>query len=326
VTFPYAIGLYVFAAPWSVFTADHVMLLRVIVCSAQAVAGSLLYPVIVRAWNDRAAALTAVVLFNVVPLPYGLLGNANLTNTFGEAVALAAVLTASLVPPARALPLALFFLVSALAFLSHVSTFALLGVTLMGLTVAYRLLGGRPLRQTAWSIGLLTIVSALLAVILYYGHFTDVYRNALRVRADTAGPAPVSPPAPGLTLPARVENAIRFAIAMIGWPILLLATVGAWRCVADRSRDRATLAVMAWAGACTIFFAVAVMRVDAPFQRYAAEFFGRVLLATAPAAVVLAGRGTGWAWTHGLALRFASASLVGCALALGNRTWISWFL
>ncbi len=93
VTFPYAIGLYVFAAPWTVFTHDHVTLLRVIVCSAQAVAGALLYPVVVKAWSDRAAALTAVVLFNVVPLPYGLVGNANLTNTFGEAVALTAMLT-----------------------------------------------------------------------------------------------------------------------------------------------------------------------------------------------------------------------------------------
>ncbi len=89
---------------------------------------------------------------------------------------------------------------------------------------------------------------------------------------------------------------------MIGWPILLLAIVGAWRSVVDRSYDRATLAVMAWTVACAVFLAVAVMRVDAPFQRYAAEFFGRVLLATFPAAVLLAARATGWAWKHGVPL------------------------
>src|SRR6185436_8529652 len=109
VTFPYAIGLYVFAAPWTILTHDYVTLLRVIVCTAQVLAGALLYPVIVKGWNDRAAALMAVVLFNLVPLPYGLLGNANLTNTFGEAVAVAAVASASLISSVAVLPFALFF-------------------------------------------------------------------------------------------------------------------------------------------------------------------------------------------------------------------------
>jgi hypothetical protein len=67
------------------------------------------------------------------------------------------------------------------------------------------------------------------------------------------------------------------------------------------------------------------MRVDAPFQRYAAEFFGRVLLATSPAWVVLAARGTGWAWKQGLTLRLGSAVLVAWALASGMQNWNSWF-
>ena len=112
---------------------------------------------------------------------------------------------------------------------------------------------------------------------------------------------------------------------MIGWPILLPAVVGLWRSIADRSRDRATLAVMAWAVACAAFLGVAVMRVDAPFQRYAAEFFGRVLLATFPAAVVLAARGTAWMWHHGATGRIASALLLLCAVVLGTPHWIVWF-
>ncbi len=83
---------------------------------------------------------------------------------------------------------------------------------------------------------------------------------------------------------------------------------------------------MAWAIACLVFLGVAVMRVDAPFQRYAAEFFGRVLLATFPAAVVLAARGTGWAWTQGLPTRLASAVIIACAVGLGVRSWAAWFL
>jgi hypothetical protein len=333
VTFPYAIGLYVFALPWSVFTQDHVTLLRVVVCSVQAAAGALLYPVIVKAWNDRTAAVSAVVLFNVVPLPYGLLGNANLTNSFAEAVALMAVLTASWVSGARALALLAVFLLSTLAFLSHVSTLALLSTTLMALAVGYRFIGTPELRQPALSIGLVTIGSVILALVLYYGHFGDVYKNALRVRADTTATQPqsetASPPAPAAgqeaTLAARIANAIGFGVGMIGWPILLLAVVGAWRSLVERSRDRATLDVLAWAVACALFLGVAVMRVDAPFQRYAAEFFGRVLLATFPAAVVLAARGTGWLWKHGLPCRLASGLVIVCAVVLGMQNWMAWF-
>jgi hypothetical protein len=333
VTFPYAIGLYVFAAPWSLLTHDYVTLLRVVVCSAQAIAGALLYPVVVKAWGDRTAALTAVVLFNVVPLPYGLIGNANLTNTFGEAVALSAVATASLLFSGRLLPVVLLFLLCALAFLSHVSTFALLGVTLVTLAILYRTLGAASERRPAWSIAVVTIVSAVLAVVLYYGHFGDVYKNALRVRADATaqsqtelGMTPTSVRLPTASLAARITDAIGFAIAMIGWPILLLTVVGAWRSIKDGQRDRATLAVIAWAVAGAMFLGVALMRVEAPFQRYAAEFFGRVLLATFPAAVVLAARAAGWAWKQGPLFGLASASLVASAVVLGIHSWMGWFL
>ena len=332
VTFPYAIGLYVFAAPWTVLTRDYVTLLRVIACAAQVTAGALLYPVIVKGWNDRAAALMAVVLFNLVPLPYGLLGNANLTNTFGEAVAVAAVASASLVS-GGVLPFALFFGVTALAFLSHVSTFANLGVTLAVLVVGYRVLGGPSLQRLAWPIGLLTLGAATLAVILYYGHFGEVYKTALRVRAATpaavsqtdVAPVPVPASSQGPSLGTRVTNAIGSAVGMIGWPILLPAVVGLWRSIVDRSRDRATLAAMAWAVSCAVFLGVAVMRVDAPFQRYAAEFFGRVLLATFPAAVVLAARGAAWLWNHGATGRIVSALLMLWAVVLGTPHWIVWF-
>ena len=333
VSFPYAIGLYLFAAPWSMFTRDYVTLLRVIVCAAQAIAGALLYPVVLKAWADRVAAIVAVALFNLVPLSYGLLGNANLTNTFGEAVALATVLTASLLTP-RVLPLVLLLLLSSLGFLSHVGTFAILGVTLITLAVLYGWLGGAALRRLAWSIAAVSIVSALLAVVVYYGHFGDVYRKAVEVRATASvsetqsgrPPAGTADVVASASLASRVVNASTFAIQVIGWPLILLALVGAWRLLIEGARDRASLAVLAWMLACVTFLAIALMRVDAPFQRYAAEFFGRVLLATSPAAVLLAARATGWAWQQGLALRFASASLLVCAAFLGLQSWTSWFL
>jgi hypothetical protein len=337
VSFPYAIGLYVFAAPWSLLFRDHVSLLRVVVCAAEVVAGALLYPLVVRAWNDRVAAALAVVLVNLVPLQYGLLGNANLTNAFGEAVALATVLVASLMYGTGSLPaLASLFVLASLAFLSHVSTFALLGVTLTALAVLYRALGDPALHRLAWTILAVSILSALVAVALYYGHFGAVYKDALRVRANspTANQPAVEDMLPpgdygtsqNASLSSRIVNAVAFAIGMIGWPIVLLSLVGAWRLWVDRARDRATLAILAWTAACLAFLAVAVMRVDAPFQRYAAEFFGRVLLATFAAAILLAARGTAWAWRTGLVTRLTSALLVVCAVILGIRSWMAWFL
>ena len=81
-----------FAAPWASLTSDHVTLLRVVVCVSDAVAGAMLYLAIVKIWKDRLAAALAAVLYNVVPLTYGLLSDANLTNLFAQSVALVALM------------------------------------------------------------------------------------------------------------------------------------------------------------------------------------------------------------------------------------------
>jgi hypothetical protein len=334
VSFPYAIGLYLFAAPWSVLTRDHVMLLRVVVCAAEVVAGALLYPAIARVWGNRGAAAIAVVLFNVVPLPYGLVGNANLTNAFGQSVALATLMVATMLSPAprNLASVILLFSLCSLAFLSHVSTFALLAFTLVALAFFYRWRGGPPLSRTAWTILGVTIVAALFAVVVYYGHFGDVYRTALRVRSEAAAThapplsnVPPSSASATVSIGMRIGNALAFTFAAVGWPILVLAAVGSWRVWSEGLRDRAVFAIAAWGVAYVTFLAVAVMRVDAPFQRYAAEFFGRVLFATYPAAVMLAACGIGWAWPRGMAPRVVTVMLVGCAVILGLQHWTGWF-
>ena len=335
VSFPYAIGLYVFSAPWSMLTQDYVTLLRVVVCAAEVAAGALLYPLVAGSWGDRIAAATAVVLFNVVPLPYGVVGNANLTNAFGQSVALMALVAASMLLPGRqsVARAGAVFLLCATAFLSHVSTFALLGVTLTALAALHFWKGGAARRATAWSITAVTVAAALVAVVLYYGHFGEVYRTALRVRATTAAAQPAAetgahPSATGsrLTLPLyrRVANALTFTLSAIGWPILILAAAGACRLRIESADDRAAFLVAAWAIACLAFLAVAVMRVDAPFQRYAAEFFGRVIFATYPAAVLLAARAAGSGWRAGLLPRTASVCLVLWAVGEGAEHWAGW--
>ena len=332
VSFPYAIGLYVFAAPWSVLTRDHVVLLRVVVCAAEVVAGALLYPLIAKAWADRIAGATAVVLFSVVPLPFGLVGNANLTNAFGQSVALATLAAASLLQSGRHrfTTAAGLFLLCSLAFLSHVSTFALLLVTLSGLVLLYWLRGGLELRRTTWAILGVTTLAAVFAVVIYYGHFGEVYATALRVRADAAATTAASaqslnrPSSAVVSLSGRIVNALTFTVAAIGWPILILGVVGVVRLWFGGFRDRAALLIGAWGIAYLVFLGVAVMRVDAPFQRYAAEFVGRVLFATYPAAVLLAAAGVGWAWRAGIVPRIASVLLLAGAVVVGVREWAGW--
>jgi hypothetical protein len=263
-----------------------------------------------------------------VPLIYGLVGNANLTNAFGEAVALATIATVSIMPSRSYWALAAFLVLSSLAFLSHVSTFALLGIALTALCIFYRWRGGPALRWIAWSVGTMTIVAGLFAVLVYYGHFLDVYKAAFRVRAASAASAiqnaAPSPPA-GQSLGGRVVDALGFSVVAIGWPMWVLALVGIWRLCIDGVRDRAAFAVVAWSLACAAFLAVAVMRVDAPFQRYAAEFFGRVLLATCPAIVILAARGASWGWSWGTPGRIASAALILLCGVLAAQSWAAWF-
>ena len=62
VTFPYAIGLYVFAAPWAWLTSDHVALIRTATVGSEVVAGALMYPVVLAAGGERRAAALASVL------------------------------------------------------------------------------------------------------------------------------------------------------------------------------------------------------------------------------------------------------------------------
>ncbi len=331
VSFPYAIGLYVFAAPWSLLTSDHVTLLRVVVTASQVIAGGLLYPLLARVWNDRVVAAIAVALFSLVPLPYELLGNANLANVFAQAVALVAVLAAAgwSFERRRVWHVGGLFAVTALAFLSHVSTFAQLGVTLLAVAGLYWWEGNRPLRVAARWIAIVAVVAGVVAVVLYYSHFTDVYLKALRVgEVSTAEMGPIQGGAARRRGWPAVHGACRGRAEAHGFGHRMARADpggdGRLDAVGARARDRVTLAVLAWAAAYLLFLGVGLMRVDAPFQRYAAEFVGRVVLATYPAAVILAARGAGWGWRGGIALRAAVGVLLLWAVSGGVRSWEGW--
>lgn len=336
VSFPYAIGLYVFAWPWTSLTTDYVSLLRIVVTAAEVTAGGLLYVLVVKTSRDVLAGALAVVLYNCAPVTFEILGNANMTNVFGQAVALAAVVCWTLWPAGRRhlayWPLA--FAVCTLAFLSHISTFSQLTVTLLVLAALYWWIGGGH-RRVARTIVLTAVAAAVVAVALYYGHFIDVYRTAWHARTrapvaqqgpDAASPSPAVAEGSGAPLHVRAGNALRLTANSLGWPLLALAGVGAWRIRRDVADRRLACAVAALGLTWVIFLAASTAsRVDAPFERYAAEFGGRVVLATFPAAVVLAAVGASWGWRAGAGPRIVSAIAVVSAVAVGVGQWMQWF-
>ena len=341
VSFPYAIGLYVFTTPWTLLTTDYVSLLRIVVSSVEVVAGALLYVLVVKTRGDRLTGLIAVLLYHCVPMPYGIVGNANMTNVFGQAVALGALVTMALYPRRDRAYLfrAGAFAVCALAFLSHISTFSQLVVTLATLGFLFWWKGGDELRRPGQLVIATAVVAALFAVVVYYGHFMDVYRTAWKARTQAAVAGPAVPGAAGTATPQapnrkgggapmhkRAADAVQLTAAEIGWPVLLLAAVGSWRMWRRREHDRLTFVVVALGFTyLTFLLASTLSRVDAPFERYAAEFVGRVVLATFPAAVVLAAVAVAWAWRGGMVPRLIAAISLLAAASVGARAWAAWF-
>ena len=338
VQFPYAIGLYVFAAPWSALTRDYVSLLRIVVCATECVAGAMLYPAIVRSWGDRLAGAIAVALFAVIPTSYWVIGNANLTHAFGQSVAVLAIGLVVIwsLPAVGPRQIAAWTPIIALALLSHVSTFATLGLTLVVLAALFWFAGMPVLRSAARGLLIATALAGIFSVAVYYGHFTDVYSHALKVRSGASASADPPPATPGTAAPAsrslspspptvRFARSLQVVGSAIGLPIVGLAIVGIWIVGRRRSRDPLTLALIAWGMTFVLFFAAALMRVEPQFERYSLEFVQRVAFAAAPAFVVLAAAAAAWGWRSGPWRRAAAAAILTTAMAIGFREWSGWW-
>lgn len=355
VQFPYAIGLYVIAAPWTVLTNDHVLLLRVVVLVANALAGALLYWAAARWWNDRWAGVIAVAFYHAIPLAYVVVGNANLPNMFAQSIAVMTMMaitgigrrevegseagTRSRAFQARAWirRTILVAALAALAFLSHLSTFMLLTGMLASVVVIFAFAGGRHGRRTAVMTALAAAAATIVAIGIYYRHFPEVYERALeRVRPSATSPAttvapPVDPNRPDflfrpLALHERARNMLVQTVRELGWPMLLLAAFGAWRVGRARARDPLSLLLLAWCCAWLIYLTISTtMRVDTVYQRYAIEFIGRVNLVAYPATVLLAARGAASAQRDGpFVVKALGIGLAGLVVLSGVRSWIGW--
>ena len=339
VAFPYAIALYVVSLPWMALTRDHVTLLRVVVCTAHILAGLLLYVAIVRRLRDPLAGALAVVLWSLVPTWFLVVGNANLTSAFGQSAATATLLSATIWPlgPRDYQQGVGLFAIAALAQLSHVGTFPQLLGAMLALAVAYRVVGGVELRAPALWIGGMALAAAVFSVVIYYGHFGEVYGALGKVsgRGTTVtgrGPEAVAH-LPGFVrrggpTPSTAVRAVTGAdvgLEAVGWPLMSLALIGAVRLASIESRNRLTLVVLAWSAASAAFLAGAMlMPVEDRFYKYNVEFIGRVFFAGYPAVVILAAAGAAWCWRAGRLGQAASAVLVTAAVWVGARSWWNW--
>ena len=128
-----------------------------------------------------------------------------------------------------------------------------------------------------------------------------------------------------LTWDERATDAARQTVNQVGWPVLLLAVAGAVT-IAASPRDRLSLVLAGWLAAWAIcLFGGTMTRVDTQYQRYAAEFIGRVNLASYPAAVLLAGLGFERLWRARAVGRIAAVVLVCAAATMGASSWLGWF-
>jgi hypothetical protein len=333
VRFPYAIGLYVAASPWARLIPDHVALLRIVVCAFEALAAALLYFAIARAWKDHLTGACAVVLYHAAPLPYVIVGNANLTFAFAQSISVITLVAATLLSFQRrwlfsALAL---MLITALAFLSHVGVFPVLALSLVALGVLYLWRGGADLRIASLSVLGATMIAATLAVGLYYARFPEVWSTLDRVRSPiAAAPEQGTPEAAGDRGPAALSFAERAARAAThgrdayAVPLLILAIPGLWL-LWRGPRDRLTLGLAAWGIGFAAFLAFRIIApVDTRLQRYADEFIDRLYYITLPVIAVLAARAAAVAWRIGGLARWASVALVLAAAVLAAAQWSAW--
>jgi len=320
-SFPYPPGLYVFASLFSGFVrrgAPDMALLRIVTATVDALFGLLLYWVVVRNWGDRLAGATAVAIYHLVPLNFGVLTTGNLTNAFAQSVAIGAL--AIMASPSLSANVAtlsgILTLVFAVAFMSHTGTIAILFVAGILTAALFALRGGRPLRPAAWAIAIATLAAAAISIALYYAWFMDTYRAEFaRIGHETAAAVP---DVGGRTIGDRLRLVPYSLGIYIGAPVLLFAFLGGIELTRQRASDRLTLALAGWLASCGAFLVLGILTpVD---MRY--------YLAALPALAITAGYGASWAWNDAWPLqrrlwRLAAALFLASTISTGFHYWWS---
>lgn len=341
VEMPYAIGLYVFAWPWAWVTENHMALVRAVTAIADVLAGALLYPVLVRAWADRKSAALAVLFYQLAPLGYAVLGNANLTNLFGQSAALGAMAAAMTwnLSLRRVVVLLAFAAVVALPFLSHVSTITTLIATLGLLVVLYWWRGDAARKSAAYGMAAAVAIALAISWFVFYRHFggeiAAAFARMFSGGASGEAAATAAEAARGfMGTGDRLRDLVSQAVSSVGKPMVLLAAIGVWAIWRRGVRDRVVSGLFAWAGVWFVFSVSTVFSpVDPEFVRYAAELLGRINLATIPMVAILAARGASAGWDESVSLpeqvrrplRAASVILIGWSGWIAWNSLLGWF-
>jgi hypothetical protein len=315
--FPYAVGLYVAALPFTLFGAGVPFLvdvLRVVVAIADALAGLLLYLMVVRTTGDRIAGAMAAGVFHLVPLNTAVQVTGNLTNSFAQSwfLVVMALVMLGVVRAGATRGIVLATCAALAASLSHTSTFAILVPVLLATAVLFWWRGSGQVRASALAVAIVACLVTVLAVLVYYGHFGETYRGQVaRIAAELGRPAAESDPG-GRSVTARVWLVPHYVRTYFGIPVTILAIAGAawlWR---RPHRDRLALATSGWAAGCGAFLLLGVLTpVD---MRHYLAFF--------PAMAILAGLGAAWLWRAGPVARGASVALLAAVVARGVWQWL----
>ena len=312
--FPYAPGLYVIARPFARFVRGelgNVALLRVVVLTADAVMAALLYLMVVRSWRDRRAAAVATAVYQLLPLDFLIAAGGTLTSAFAQSTAILSlgIVSAHWLRFENMRAVAALTLALLVPFLSHTSTFAILSVTALVISVVFAWRGGPAMRSPAGAVAAAATVSVVLAVAVYYAHFLDTYRTEFtRISSETAAAAA---DAGGRSIGQRAGMVPYYVNEYFAVPAVVLAAGGAaylWR---RGARDRLTLAVAGWGAACLLFLVIGILTpVD---MRY--------YLAALPVIALLASAGASSGWAAGGRIRVVTSAVLAWTVWVGVRTW-----
>ena len=316
--FPYPVGFYLLARPLVLFTDgahQYTALVRIAGTVAQVAAALAIYAMVVRAWGDRVLGATAVAVFHLLPLSMGVLGTGNWTNAFAESVAilaLGAIVTVPVGPLAVTDAVGLAAII-ALAGLSHTSTFAVLPTSVALAAMLYRWTGDDEARAAAWPVFIAACAATAGAVLLYYGHFGDVYRDQLaRITGEVGGAGSENPNT--RTMANRLGYVPVLTALYYGWPVVALAAGGVWHLYRLARRDRLSLALAGSAASCAGFLVLGILT---PVEmRYFLAALPVVAIVVAAAVVQAAQMQRGVRWTAGLVVAWALTNTV--------RGWMGW--
>lgn len=316
--FPYPVALYVAAQPfWDFFPTklDLLLLLRGLSTAADGLVGLALYAAARRQWQDGKAALLCVVLWSFARAPFHALCNANLTNVFGQSlftVAMAGLAWAAAGRRASVAALAGASAVLALAYLSHFGTL-LVGVPLVGVVGLVLVSFGRDVvRRTGVWVLMVGLTAVAVSYVVYYSHFTEVYRQTSARVASREGEAPtrsiVAPPA------VKFQRWITETSDDYGLPAALLFGASVWGgllLARRRPRDGLTLVLGGWT---LVWVGLTALGIFSPVQT-------RVNLAAAPVFVCAGAYGLAALSARGRPAAWVTVVVTAAIAWQGIRLW-----